>query len=317
LGYLMQSQIFRDFDAFAGAVRDANCAMLLENLVHPRWGITHLELAGVHVQVGQEGSGNITEGQARADGYVIFLPLDNSDSYAANGIALDKHSFAILEPGCDFCVRSKAEHVWCSIFVPTPQFACDGDRELSSGCDKSVCRVTRPNPQLGNRFRALVYQIITTAANCHQIESSLAATRAAAELRKVAALVIGKRQAGEPNPEGRPRLSRWEIIRRSKVLLEERVDKLVRLEELAVAAEVSERTLRTAFNEYFGVGPVRYLQLRQLHQIHRALRAADPEAVSVSKVLVAHGVWEFSRFASRYHRLFGELPSVTLRKQGR
>ena len=84
-----------------------------------------------------------------------------------------------------------------------------------------------------------------------------------------------------------------------------------------MAAGVSERTLRTAFHEYFGVGPVRYLQLRQLRQVHSALRAADPEAASVGDLLVQHGEWEFSRFARRYRRLFGELPSQTLRQNGR
>jgi AraC family ethanolamine operon transcriptional activator len=74
-----------------------------------------------------------------------------------------------------------------------------------------------------------------------------------------------------------------------------------------------ERTLRTAFKEYFGVGPRGYLQLRRLHQVHRALRAADPDEATVSKILVEHGEWSFSRFASRYQQLFGELPSETLR----
>ena len=107
------------------------------------------------------------------------------------------------------------------------------------------------------------------------------------------------------------------IIRRSKELLEEHKGRPVHVGELAAAAEVSERTLRTAFNEYFGVGPVRYLQLRQLHQVHRALRAADPEADSVADVLVKNGVWEFSRFATRYRRLFGERPLETLRTKRR
>jgi AraC family ethanolamine operon transcriptional activator len=103
------------------------------------------------------------------------------------------------------------------------------------------------------------------------------------------------------------------IIRRSQALLEQRKGRPVHVGELAAAAQVSERTLRTAFNEYFGVGPVRYLQLRQLHQVHRALRAADPEADSIGDALVKHGVWEFSRFAARYRRLFGERPTETLR----
>jgi AraC family ethanolamine operon transcriptional activator len=97
-------------------------------------------------------------------------------------------------------------------------------------------------------------------------------------------------------------------------LLDQQAGTPVSVLDLAAAASVSERTLRTAFNEYFGVGPVRYLQLRHLHRVHRSLKAAAPEEVAVSQILVEQGEWAFGRFASRYRRLFGELPSETLRK---
>ena len=83
---------------------------------------------------------------------------------------------------------------------------------------------------------------------------------------------------------------------------------------MAAVAGVSERTLRTAFNEYFGTGPVQYLRLRQLMHVHRGLAAADPDTVSVTDVLTYHGVWQWGRFAALYRRQFGELPSETLRR---
>jgi AraC family ethanolamine operon transcriptional activator len=95
-------------------------------------------------------------------------------------------------------------------------------------------------------------------------------------------------------------------------MLEQRADQRVRVGEMAAAADVSERTLRTVFQEYFGVGPTRYLQLRKLHQIHRALQAADPEMVSASDVMMQNGEWEFGRCARRYRQLFGERPLETL-----
>jgi len=55
----------------------------------------------------------------------------------------------------------------------------------------------------------------------------------------------------------------------------------------------------------------------QLHQVRHALKVADGEEVSVSDVLFNKGVWELGHFASRYFRLFGELPSDTLRKKKR
>ena len=83
--------------------------------------------------------------------------------------------------------------------------------------------------------------------------------------------------------------------------------------ELATTVGVAERTLRTAFNQHFGVGPARYLQLRRLHSIYRALRESEPDETSVAQVFVHHGEWEFGRVAGRYRALFGELPSETLR----
>ncbi|MEA3412767.1 MAG: helix-turn-helix domain-containing protein [Pseudomonadota bacterium] len=158
---------------------------------------------------------------------------------------------------------------------------------------------------------------MSAAASCAGFESAPAAGLVEAELLKLARLILGKQQEGTPEQEGRPRVSRPTIIRRSRDLLEARAGERVSVRELTSAAGVSERTLRTAFNDYFGVGPAHYLQLRQLHQVHRALRAAGPGSRSVTDVLVRHGVWEFGHFASRYHRLFGETPSKTLRTKHR
>ena len=77
---------------------------------------------------------------------------------------------------------------------------------------------------------------------------------------------------------------------------------------------VSERTLRTAFEEYFGVGPTKYLKIRTLHEARKALIAADPFATSVTDIAARLGIWEFGRFSHDYKTLFGELPSQTLRK---
>lgn len=310
----MQTHSFCDFDDFASSVRNVDSTMTLLNPTHRSWVINHVHLPAIHVQLGRLGSGNIVDGQSWSNGYILYLPLTDTGAYSANGTVIPKDSFTILEPGCAFCVSTKYEHDWCSIFVPTHELVLGGDlAEPSSGSEKVICRVTRPNRQAANQFRALVHQIMTADANFPQFESSPAATFAEAELMKVASSIVGEQQAGELKHDGRPKFPRQEIIRRAKELLEARSTEPIHVGELAAAAEVSERTLRTAFNEYFGVGPVRYLQLRQLHQVHHALRAADPEEVSVSDILVQHGEWEFGRFASRYRRLFGELPSETLR----
>ncbi|MGK7896393.1 MAG: helix-turn-helix domain-containing protein [Xenococcus sp. (in: cyanobacteria)] len=310
----MKYQKFHDFDQFAESIRDVDSVMLLNNLKQNIWSICQTNLSGVDVQLGRLGSGNIVEGQSWSSGFLIYLALTPQCAYSANGTFLDKHSFMILEPGCDFCISTKDEHDWCSIFVPTNQIDFGRNfTESSFGDKKMICRVTRPNPQLVNQCWELVRSIMNAAANCEQFESSPAATQVVQELEKIASLIVGQEQIVTPNKEGRPRISREEIIRRSKEMLEERENKPILLEELVAATGVSERTLRSAFNEYFGVAPIKYLRLRQLNTIYLRLKKAAPEECTVSEVMLENGVWDFSRCALRYRKLFGELPSETLR----
>ncbi|TPV97246.1 MAG: AraC family transcriptional regulator [Myxococcales bacterium FL481] len=305
---------YTDFDAFSSAVRDANFEMLIQNPKRQLWSVTQMDLHGIHIQMGQEGSGNITEGETLPDGHLLFMPLTHAEAHSANGVALDDVSVAILAPKTDFCLASRTEHDWFSIFVPTlhlDPFSAPGD--ASSKTLRPRCRVTRLDRQLANRYRASVVDLLATSANYPEFESSLASTVAAEELRKLITEIFVQRQAGDTPPVGRQRIPRRRIIRCCHELLEAHSGEHIGIKDLAVAAGVCERTLRTAFREHYGIGPARYLQLRTLHRVRRALRAADPEEVSVATVLLRHGEWEFGRFAARYRRVFGELPSQTLR----
>jgi AraC family ethanolamine operon transcriptional activator len=84
--------------------------------------------------------------------------------------------------------------------------------------------------------------------------------------------------------------------------------------ELARDVGVTGRTLLRTFQETFGLPPKKYLMLRQLHGVRRILRTGAPKDSTVADVLTRSGIWEFGRFASRYRRQFGELPSETLRR---
>ena len=162
----MRSQIFRDFDAFAESVRDVDSRMMLRNPKRRILSTSSVDLYGIDVQFGRLGSGNIAQGQLRADGYMLYLPLTDGVEYTANGSVLEEKAFAILEPGCEFCISTKIEHDWFVAFVSTHMFARGGDPVASpSSFERKRCGVTRPNRQAANQFRAIVNQIMTTAAN--------------------------------------------------------------------------------------------------------------------------------------------------------
>lgn len=114
---------------------------------------------------------------------------------------------------------------------------------------------------------------------------------------------------------GRPVIPREHIIRSAIALIERCADITLGVDDLADAADVSVRTLRTVFLQYFGVPPLRYLTTRRLHEARRALRAADPEATTVTATATQFGFWQFGRFAGDYLRRLGERPSQTLRQR--
>jgi AraC-like DNA-binding protein len=85
------------------------------------------------------------------------------------------------------------------------------------------------------------------------------------------------------------------------------------LAEICAAIGVGERTLRVSCERHLGMGPIRYLTLRRMHLVRRALRHSDPSTATVTQIVTNHGFWELGRFSVAYRTLFGEPPSETLR----
>jgi AraC-like DNA-binding protein len=104
------------------------------------------------------------------------------------------------------------------------------------------------------------------------------------------------------------------IIAKFEEVLAANYDRPLHLVEICAAIGASERTLRVSCIEHLGMGPVRYLWLRRMHLVHRALVQAIPGTATVTEIATANGFWELGRFAVEYRALFGEVPSVSLRR---
>ena len=101
---------------------------------------------------------------------------------------------------------------------------------------------------------------------------------------------------------------------RFEEFLEANPDRPLYLTEVCRALGVAERTLRASCEEHLGMGPIRYLTLRRMHLVRRALLHADRFATTVTNIATDHGFWELGRFSVAYRALFGETPSETLRR---
>lgn len=123
-----------------------------------------------------------------------------------------------------------------------------------------------------------------------------------------AALVSTRSLSGCP-----PSRLRDRALRRALDYIQEFRGHPIKLEDLRRHAHASERTLRYAFLDHFGVSPKSYLQAIRLNEAHRELHRADPATTTVTTVARRWGFWHMSQFAADYKRLFGQLPSGTLR----
>jgi AraC-like DNA-binding protein len=103
------------------------------------------------------------------------------------------------------------------------------------------------------------------------------------------------------------------IVARFEEFLEANPDRPLYLTEICAAIGVAERTLRASCEEHLGMGPIRYLTLRRMHLVRRALLRSDPSKATVTRIVTDHGFWELGRFSVAYRALFGESPSCTLR----
>lgn len=102
------------------------------------------------------------------------------------------------------------------------------------------------------------------------------------------------------------------IMRRFHDVIERHLDEPLYIPELSKAVGTSVRTLIACCQEHLGMGPKRFLLLRRMNMVRRALQCAAPGETTVTEVATRYGFWQFGRLAVEYRALFGEGPSTTL-----
>ena len=86
----------------------------------------------------------------------------------------------------------------------------------------------------------------------------------------------------------------------------------IRLPDLVAEVGISQRNLEYAFQEAFGITPVRYLRWSRMNHVRRELLAAEPGSTTITRAAAFWGFSDMGRLAVEYRHLFGESPSATL-----
>ncbi|MBV8891821.1 MAG: AraC family transcriptional regulator [Acidobacteria bacterium] len=102
------------------------------------------------------------------------------------------------------------------------------------------------------------------------------------------------------------------IMRRFHSVVEQHLEEPLYIPELCKAVGASERTLQACCQEHLSMSPKRFLLLRRMHLVRKALHRSTPFETTVTKIATRYGFWQLGRFAVEYKALFGESPSATL-----
>jgi len=307
----IQNQTFYQYEAYAQALQHASLRATFLGRKHANWALSHLSVNNLSVQWGHTGGPGVVEGAVQPGGSVILMPTQNADAMSVNGRRFDDLSLTVLRAGGEFCLSATNFNRWFTVLVPDELLAGFDGNALA--CIGPACRLIPVPLHRAKNFRSAVEELRQIVQRQPDSLTSAAAIKATA--RKLARTIrdaFASQLAVTP-PPGRHAVPRRQIIRKAMDFVDQHCDEYLVVEDLATAAGISERTLRTAFQDYFSVGPVRYLKLRALHQIRRALKAADPSTTTVTEIVTRFGVWNSGRCAADYRLLFGEYPSETLR----
>jgi AraC family transcriptional regulator, ethanolamine operon transcriptional activator len=236
------------------------------------------------------------------------LPMTDPTHIRIDGHFLEEDAFLLLHEDQPFTFTGQDVVRWAGISVPNDTKLIAPELLLSARSGSGP-RTRSALPYL-DRLRWVTERAISS-----DINFSEAAAIAAAEEEVAICLthVLERSMKVQDRHVGRPQFSRSRVIARTLSLIEANEGQPLFVDDLCRATQVSERTLRNIFHEFFGVGPMRLLKVRQLREIRSALLRADPARDTVTRIAAKFGIWDFSLFARNYKALFGESPSRTLR----
>jgi AraC-like DNA-binding protein len=303
---------FADADHFQESVRAANVELVLSERGEFDGGLTQIDFKELWMQRGHESLARVARIGVSPERAVIFFPDLVQSEFISNGVAVHPDQVVLYEPGQELHQRSIGGLHWGS-FSLSPDYLARVARHAGMGLviPSGGARLT-PHPRSMRRLRHL--------------------HAAAAELLKNRPAIIVKPEPSHAMEQGlietylecltqgesqHDRLSwrnRTMAIARLEELLEANQDRPLYMLEICEALGMQERTLQLCCRDFLGMSPTHYLRLRRMHLARRALRQEGHTATNVTEIATRFGFWELGRFAVHYRKLFGETPSMTLRR---
>ena len=161
-------------------------------------------------------------------------------------------------------------------------------------------------------LKRLRYQLLTVASMADSRNGDLNLA-VGFQWRLFSILLEVFRSLGDSRPIRQPVPDR-RVFENIVDLVNSRAASNLHLVDLCTAGQISERTLNNLFRKEFGLTPKAYVKGQLLFRVHKDLWRASSSGNSVSEIANHWGFWHMGQFAADYRKMFGELPSETLKR---
>ncbi|HVH25462.1 MAG TPA: helix-turn-helix domain-containing protein [Vicinamibacterales bacterium] len=270
-----------------------------------RW--TVIRLPSMVLRFGRAANPLVHHIRTHADRWLFVIPMVVPSGGRSNGSPIGEADIVVCPPGTEnrgfdpegveFALVSMDGRTAAPIAAMMPKGAAPSDLVRTGRDQASALR------QLLERIRGELG--IRQSLRRARVHRDVAQGLCRAVLGQLRAAV----RAAEPPTTVRSRMA---VVCQAEDFVRQHCGERISVSRLSTIVGVSERSLRNAFHDVYATGPKRYLMIRQLHRVRRALRAPGDISWTVTDIATLHGFFELGRFAGDYKGLFGEGPSQTL-----
>lgn len=297
-------------DQLAQALRDADVAYLSLQRGDFDARLSALDLGRASVQIARDGP-HISRGAVAPGVVLLLLPLGAvAEGLRINGCRPTPHDALVLGERAGLHAVVPGSQSWATLAFgehTLPSFGLDamltaaGDFRLHGGL------VDR-----AGRLQSTLIELEQLAA--YAPERIATGSVAAAMLEALSCqLAAGLRDGGRPERPGRALRHSIRLVTAAEEFADAHHGPIY-TQDLADALSVAPRTLHAAFSAVFAMSPHRYLRVRRMNLVRRALLDGRQTPALIKTVALDHGFWHLGRFAQEYRALFGENPSSTRRE---
>ena len=310
----MPSSAVRDFtdpDDCAAAIRGTSAELTVTGRGHFAAKLVRIDLHRLWMQRLSDNLPRILHLAAITGRAFITFRAEPGPSLLWGGLEMQAISLVRLSEGENAFQQSSGTACFTGMSLPVEEMASAGaalggydltppsDRLLVTPPPAAMARLQRLNAAAG-QLAEVAPAVIAHPEAARSLEQALIEA------------VVGCLVTGEVREDRSAQRRHALIMRRFHHAVEENSERALYLPELCKAIGASYGTLRVRCWEQLGMSPKRYLLLRRMHLVRRALRDSAPIATTVTEIATRYGFWQFGRFAGEYKSLFGELPSATL-----